>query len=230
MKPQPSLTPHQCRYIAWLLTHRAASDSFESLASTLVDSQVDLNPHQVEAALFACQNPLSRGVILADKVGLGKTIEAGLVISQRWIERRQRILIIALANLRKQRHRELQDKFNPQGLILGAKSYNTIRKHGQQNPFLSATVPIICFHQFAKSKENIKNIKWDIVVLNGMHLPRNVYKIDNIVGKTLKAALEYVHAKIPLTTPPLQNSLLELYGLFSVIDDQIFGDIDSFRA
>ena len=55
----------------------------ESLASTLVDSQVDLNPHQVEAALFACANPLSRGVILADEVGLGKTIEAGLVISQR---------------------------------------------------------------------------------------------------------------------------------------------------
>ena len=76
------------------LTRRAAGDSVESLASTLVDSQVDLNPHQVEAALFACSNPLSRGVILADEVGLGKTIEAGLVISQRWAERRRRILII----------------------------------------------------------------------------------------------------------------------------------------
>ena len=82
------LTPQQCQYVAWLLTRRAPSDTVESLASTLVDSQVDLNPHQVDAALFACQNPLSRGVILADEVGLGKTIEAGLVISQRWAERR----------------------------------------------------------------------------------------------------------------------------------------------
>jgi len=72
---QPLLTPYQSLYFAWLLTRRAAGGS--------VESQVDLNPHQVDAALFACRNPLSRGVILADEVGLGKTIEAGLVISQR---------------------------------------------------------------------------------------------------------------------------------------------------
>lgn len=97
---QPLLTPYQSLYFAWLLTRRAAGGSVDSLASTLVDSQVDLNPHQVDAALFACRNPLSRGVILADEVGLGKTIEAGLVISQRWAERRRRILIIVPANLR----------------------------------------------------------------------------------------------------------------------------------
>ena len=115
---QQLLTQHQCQYYAWLLTRRAAGDTIESLASTLVDSQVDLNPHQVEAALFACSNPLSRGVILADEVGLGKTIEAGLVISQRWAERRRRILIIVPANLRKQWHQELHDKFSLHGLIL----------------------------------------------------------------------------------------------------------------
>ena len=124
----PLLTPHQRQYFAWLLTRRAAGDSVESLAATLVDSLVDLNPHQVEAALFACRNPLSRGVILADEVGLGKTIEAGLVISQRWAERRRRILIIVPANLRKQWHQELLDKFSLHGLILEAKNYNTLRK------------------------------------------------------------------------------------------------------
>lgn len=149
---QQLLTPHQSQYYAWLLTRRAAGDTVESLASTLVDSQVDLNPHQVEAALFACSNPLSRGVILADEVGLGKTIEAGLVISQRWAERRRRILIIVPANLRKQWHQELQDKFNLQGLILEAKNYNTIRKQERQNPFLMASGPVICSYQFAKSK------------------------------------------------------------------------------
>lgn len=133
------LTPHQSQYVAWALTRRAPSDTVESLASTLVDSQVDLNPHQVDAALFACRNPLSRGVILADEVGLGKTIEAGLVISQRWAERRRKILIIVPANLRKQWHQELQDKFGLQGLILEAKSYNAIRKQEQQNPFLIAS-------------------------------------------------------------------------------------------
>ena len=89
------------------------ADSADLLASTLVDAQVDLNPHQVEAALFAFRSPLSKGVILADEVGLGKTIEAGLVIAQRWAERKRRILIITPANLRKQWHQELLDKSPP---------------------------------------------------------------------------------------------------------------------
>lgn len=225
------LTPHQLQYIAWLLTRRAAGDSVESLASTLVDSQVDLNPHQVDAALFACSNPLSRGVILADEVGLGKTIEAGLVISQRWAERRRKILVIVPANLRKQWHQELQEKFGLQGLILEAKSYNTIRKQEQRNPFLSESCPIICSYQFAKAKANdIKDIAWDLVVLDEAHRLRNVYKTSNVIAKTLKEAMAHVYSKVLLTATPLQNSLLELYGLVSFIDDRVFGDLDSFRS
>lgn len=228
---QPLLTPYQSQYYAWLLTRRAASDSVESLASTLVDSQVDLNPHQVEAALFACTNPLSRGVILADEVGLGKTIEAGLVISQRWAERRRRLLIIVPANLRKQWHQELQDKFNLQSLILEAKNYNTIRKQENQNPFLMPSGPVICSYQFAKAKAaDIKDINWDLVVLDEAHRLRNVYKTSNVIAKTIKEALAHVHSKVLLTATPLQNSLLELYGLVSMIDDRVFGDLDSFRA
>jgi ERCC4-related helicase len=227
----PILTEHQRQYYAWLLTRRAAGDSVESLASTLVDSQVDLNPHQVDAALFACRNPLSRGVILADEVGLGKTIEAGLVISQRWAERRRRLLIIVPANLRKQWHQELQDKFNLQGLILETKSYNALRKQGIRNPFVFASGPVICSYQFAKAKaKDVKAIAWDLVVLDEAHRLRNVYKSNNVIGKTLKDALAHVHSKVLLTATPLQNSLLELYGLVSMIDDRVFGDIDSFRA
>ncbi|MDO8732725.1 MAG: SNF2-related protein [Actinomycetota bacterium] len=228
---QQLLTPYQSQYYAWQLTRRAPSDTVESLASTLVDSQVDLNPHQVEAALFACTNPLSRGVILADEVGLGKTIEAGLVISQRWAERRRRLLIIVPANLRKQWHQELQDKFNLQSLILEAKNYNTIRKQENQNPFLMPSGPIICSYQFAKAKAaDIKDINWDLVVLDEAHRLRNVYKTSNVIAKTIKEALAHVHSKVLLTATPLQNSLLELYGLVSMIDDRVFGDLDSFRA
>lgn len=227
----PVLTKHQSQYYAWLLTRRAASDSVESLASTLVDSQVDLNPHQVDAALFACRNPLSRGVILADEVGLGKTIEAGLVISQRWAERRRKILIIVPANLRKQWHQELQDKFHLQGVILEAKNYNAQRKQGNRNPFVQAGGPVICSYQFVKSKAaDIKAIDWDLVVMDEAHRLRNVYKTGNVIARTIKDALEHVHHKVLLTATPLQNSLLELYGLVSMIDDRVFGDVDSFRS
>lgn len=228
---QPLLTKYQSQYYAWLLTRRAASDSVESLASTLVDSQVDLNPHQVDAALFACRNPLSRGVILADEVGLGKTIEAGLVISQRWAERRRKILVIVPANLRKQWHQELQDKFHLQGVILEAKNYSAQRKQGNRNPFVQAGGPVICSYQFVKSKAaDIKAIDWDLVVMDEAHRLRNVYKTGNVIARTIKDALEHVHHKVLLTATPLQNSLLELYGLVSMIDDRVFGDVDSFRS
>lgn len=231
MAQQTPLTPYQSQYVAWLLTRKAAGDTVESLASTLVDSQVDLNPHQVDAALFACRNPLSRGVLLADEVGLGKTIEAGLVISQRWAERRRRILIVVPANLRKQWHQELQDKFGLQGLILEAKSYNAIRKQEGRNPFQTATGPVICSYQFAKSKsKDVKDIAWDLVVLDEAHRLRNVYKKGNVIAATLKDAFDHVHSKVLLTATPLQNSLLELYGLVSIIDDRVFGDLDSFRT
>ncbi|MFC2752016.1 MAG: SNF2-related protein [Cardiobacterium sp.] len=223
------ITPQQSQYLAWQLTRRAASDSIESLAATLVDAQVDLNPHQVDAALFACRNPLSRGVILADEVGLGKTIEAGLVIAQRWAERRHKILIITPANLRKQWHQELQDKFGLGSIILEGKNYNVLRKN-QPNPFQQEDI-IICSYPFAKSKaDDIRRIHWDLAVLDEAHRLRNVYKSGNITARTLKEAMTHVHAKVLLTATPLQNTLLELYGLVSIIDGRVFGDLDSFRA
>src|SRR5271163_996199 len=102
-------TAYHAKYFAYELTKRCASDSMEKLAASLADAQVDLNPHQVEAALFAFRSPLSKGAILADEVGLGKTIEAGILLSQRWAERKRKILIIVPASLRKQWHQELSD-------------------------------------------------------------------------------------------------------------------------
>lgn len=122
------LSNQQKQYLSWLLTKKSADNSIDSLASTLIDSQVDLNPHQVDAALFAFKNPLSQGVLLADEVGLGKTIEAGLVIAQTWAERKKRILIITPANLRKQWYQELYDKFGLKAVIFEAKIYNQLKK------------------------------------------------------------------------------------------------------
>src|SRR5438309_11687408 len=104
-------TAYHAKYFAYELTKRCASDSMEKLAASLADAQVDLNPHQVEAALFAFKSPLSKGAILADEVGLGKTIEAGLVLAQKWTEGKRRILVITPANLRKQWSQALAEKF-----------------------------------------------------------------------------------------------------------------------
>ncbi|MCO6428346.1 SNF2-related protein [Nitrosomonas communis] len=224
------LTAYQASYYAHELTRQCAVDSVDKLAAALTDAQVDLNPHQVEAALFACQNPLSRGVILADEVGLGKTIEAGLVLAQYWAERKRKILIIVPANLRKQWHQELLDKFALDSLILEAKSYNQLKKNGSANPFVELRRPVICSYQFAKAKiADVRIVPWDMVVFDEAHRLRNVYKPSNVIANTLKVGLAGVPSKVLMTATPLQNSLLELYGLVSIIDDRVFGDLDSFR-
>lgn len=224
-----SLTSYHAKYFAYELTKRSASNSMQKLAATLVDAQVDLNPHQVEAALFAFRSPLSKGAILADEVGLGKTIEAGLVISQKWAERKRKILIITPANLRKQWSQELQEKFFLPSLILESKSFNDTIKSGNLNPFNSCDI-VLCSFQFARTKEAyLQQMKWDLVVIDEAHRLRNVYKTSNKIARSIKESLEDA-PKILLTATPLQNSLLELYGLVSIIDDYAFGDLKSFRA
>src|SRR5688572_7516581 len=132
------------------------------MAGTLLDAQVDLNPHQIDAALFATNNPLSKGAILADEVGLGKTIEAGLLIAQRWAERRRRILIIVPANLRKQWHQELADKFGLAAEILEARSFKQALKAGAANPFECPRI-VICSYQFAAAKSDaVRVVPWDL--------------------------------------------------------------------
>jgi SNF2 family DNA or RNA helicase len=159
---------------------------------------------------------------------LGKTIEAGLVISQKWAERKRKVLIIAPSNLRKQWSQELQDKFFIPSVILEAKSFNEQIKNGNLNPFLQPNV-IICSYQFARSKEAyLRAVNWDLAVIDEAHRLRNVYKPNNKIAKAIKNALEN-SPKILLTATPLQNSLQELYGLVSIIDDYSFGDLKSFR-
>lgn len=223
-----NLTPYHTKFFAHELTKRCPSDSLEKLASALVDAQVDLNPHQIEAALFAFRSPLSKGALLADEVGLGKTIEAGLVLSQKWAERKRRILVITPSNLRKQWHQELLEKFFLPCCILETKSYNDTVRQGHVRPFECDDI-IICSYQFARTKAaEISLMRWDLVVIDEAHRLRNVYKPTNVIANTIKHALKDA-PKLLLTATPLQNSLLELYGLVSVVDDRIFGDLKSFK-
>ncbi len=138
-----NISDYHAKYFAYELTKRCASDSLEKRSSTLSNAQVDLNPHQIEAALFAFCSPLSKGAILADEVGLGKTIEAGLVLSQKWAERKRKILLIVPSSLRKQWNAELQEKFFLPSVIPETKSFNQYIKDGNLNPFNQKDVIVI---------------------------------------------------------------------------------------
>lgn len=227
-------SPYQKAWLAdWLTLSGHAEDT---MAQTIASAKVDMNPHQIEAAMFALASPLSNGCILADEVGLGKTIEASLILTQKWAERKRYLLLIVPATLRKQWSQELLEKFSIPTIILEAKNFNQTKKKGYTNPFdleIAFQQPAICIcsYEFAARKEKeLSKIKWDLVVLDEAHKLRNVYKKDGSkIAKKLEAALIGCK-KILLSATPLQNSLLELYGLVSIIDPHFFGDLDSFKA
>ena len=222
-----SITPHQGKYFAYDLTRRA-TNGIDRLSMALFDAAVDLNPHQVEAALFVLHSPLSKGVILADEVGLGKTIEAGIVLCQFWAERKRRLLVICPASLRKQWALELQEKFNLPTLVLDAKAWREAQRNGR-DPLHDKNVLIISMNYANALREELKSVAWDLIVIDEAHKLRNAYRPSNKVGQGIRWAIEDCR-KLLLTATPLQNSLLELYGLSTIIDEQLFGDVDSFRS
>ena len=223
------ITPYQAKYYAYELSKRASSDSSEKFGATLMDAQVELNPHQVEAALFAFKSPYSKGAILADEVGLGKTIEAGILLSQQWAENKKRILIICPSSLRKQWVNELGDKFYLKSEVIESRNFNAKYKEGNKNPFDDGKTIKICSYQFASKKADfIQLTSWDLVILDESHYLRNVHKNPESIAAKIKNALKD-YKKVLLTATPLQNRLDELYGLVSFIDQTVFGDIKTFR-
>ncbi len=224
---QLTLTPHQACYYAHDLTRRAAG-GMDRLSMSLFDAAVDLNPHQIEAALFALESPLSKGVVLADEVGLGKTIEAGIVLCQLWAERKRRLIVLCPASLRKQWAIELEEKFNLPTYVLDARSYRQVLREGE-SPLTGKGIAILSFHFAHRLGEEIKSIPWNLVVIDEAHKLRNAYRPSNKVGQGIRWATEGCR-KLLLTATPLQNSLLELYGLASIIDEHLFGDVNAFRA
>ena len=220
----PLLTEEQQKYIAWLLTSRRSGDDEMRVAGVLSEARVDLNPHQVEAALFALKSPFSKGVVLADEVGLGKTIEAGIVISQYWAEQKRRILIIVPATLRRQWSTEMEEKFFLKSEILERGSLISpdiiLRRHHL----------FICSYQYAaKYADQLSQTNWDLVVIDEAHKLRNVYKNTSAAARRISDAFRH-NKKLLLTATPLQNNIQELYGLVSVIDDKYFGDLKSFNT
>ena len=227
MTTHMSLTPHHAKYFAHDLTRRAMS-GMDRLSMALFDAAVDLNPHQIEAALFALQSPLSKGVILADEVGLGKTIEAGIVLCQFWAERKRRLLVICPASLRKQWAMELEEKFNLPVQVLDAKAYREAQRRGRA-PLNEKAVLVLSMNYANALREELKSVAWDLVVIDEAHKLRNAYRPSNKVGQGIRWATEDCR-KLLLTATPLQNSLLELYGLSTLIDEHLFGDLNSFRS
>ena len=219
------LTDYQAKYYAYELDRSYASDHVGNIAGLLFDAQVEPKPHQIDAALFALQTPFLPGVILADEVGLGKTIEAGIVVSQYWAERRRRILIVTPSTLRQQWQQELFEKFLIPSEILDPRSKDGLLATGADR---QATV-LICSYEFARRYEQQLLKSWDLVVADEAHRLRNHWTGRAKAASAVAHIVLNAHKTVLLTATPLQNRLEELYGLVSVFDPSYFTSLDAFR-
>lgn len=223
-----TFTDYHAKYYAYELTRQSSDDDVERLSTSLFDASVDLNPHQIEAALFALRSPLSKGVVLADEVGLGKTIEAGIVLCQYWAERKRNLLVICPAPLRRQWAAELTEKFNLPCIILDSIAVRKMKAEGHYSPFKQSKVIILSYHYASRMEDELIAVPWDLVTIDEAHKLRNAHRTNNRMGQALRRAL-VGRQKLLLTATPLQNSLIELYGLSTLIDDELFGDDKIFR-
>lgn len=219
------LNEYQAKFYAYELQRSYASDHVGKLAGLLFDAQVEPKPHQIDAALFALQTHFLRGVILADEVGLGKTIEAGIVISQYWAERKRNILIIVPSSLRQQWQQELFEKFRIPSTILDSKS-----KAIQLSRTTSlATEVLICSYDFALRHQTSLLRAWDLVVADEAHRLRNHWTGKTKAAEAIAQIVASASKTVLLTATPLQNRLEELYGIVSVFDPTYFHSLDAFR-
>lgn len=219
------LNAFQAKYFAHELRRSFANDHVGKLAGLLFDAQVEPKPHQIDAALFALQTPFLKGVILADEVGLGKTIEAGLVITEYWAERKRRILIVVPSSLKQQWQQELSEKFNLQAELMdgGNCSHLLNRQAGNGNSGI-----LICSYEFVQRNESKLLRQWDLVVCDEAHRLRSFYRHGKI-ATSVSHALKNAKKSVLLTATPMQNNLDELYGLVSTFDHEYFHSLKAFR-
>ncbi|MEO7905261.1 MAG: SNF2-related protein, partial [Candidatus Saccharimonadales bacterium] len=213
---------YQAKYVVHELERVYANDDVAKLSGLMFDAQITPTPHQIDAALFALDSPNTRGIIMADEVGLGKTIEAGIVIMQYWAERRRKVLIVSPSSLRQQWAQELQEKFNLPTTLIDSKSIKSQSSVSKDGIY-------ICSYEFAnRNVEKLTN-GWDLLILDEAHKLRNFYKNKQGIASAISDIAKGANKALLLTATPLQNKLEELYGLVSVVDPNYFHSFDVFK-
>ena len=211
----------------------------------ITNSRLTLMPHQINVAHRLSEDYFPR-VILADEVGLGKTIEAGIYIKEMMARNlADRILIIVPATLVKQWSWELSNKFNIDFTIYDGKKTKDLLKKGNhrkskllQNPFYYDNL-IICSLQFARNPkyaELLAQISWDIAIFDEAHHLRRY--VTNLSTGKYRETLNYVLGRkisenceslLLLTATPLQLHSFDLYSLIELIQGEAFANFSDFE-
>ena len=210
------MTPFHTMYAARYLVE--FSHGGDRLIPAYASSNIEIYPYQIAAAMFALRSPYLKGAVLADEGSLGKTYESLLAISQLYFEGRDRILVIVPTPLLRQWSEILENRFS---VPFDVADRETV---ADGNPFDSNSVVLITYEYAALNVELIEKIEWNIAVFEEAH---RLAKPDNKTTIALKEAVGDAF-KLLLTATPMQNSIMDLYGLIEFIDTGALGDADAF--
>jgi len=183
-------------------------------------------PHQLEAAARVLRHMQGRA-ILADEVGLGKTIEAGIVLSElRLRGLAGRTLVLAPAGLVGQWREELERKFALPCAIADARFGSADPRSGAAPV---ATEPVVIASLAAARRERLAATlsaqSWDLVIVDEAHRLKNARSASARLARSLRA--RYL---LLLTATPIENRLADLFQLVSLVRPGLLGDAAAFRA
>ena len=200
------------------------SHIFDKLSS-LSNSRTRLLPHQIEAT-YLVVNSLKPRFILADEVGLGKTVEAGLIIKELMLRKGYtRVLVAVPAPLTVQWQQEMKSKFNEDFTILSRKNYEHISRNWSRHKKIITSIDFIKNEKYA---ENILKVKWDIAVFDEAHrLRRDYSKVTRAYSFAEKISLN-APSILLLSATPFRGKLEELFYLIRLVDVHILGPHSAF--
>ena len=203
--------------------------------STLGNARVELREHQV-GVLHRVATSYPHRFLLADEVGLGKTIEAGLILKELKARRMaDRVLIIVPAGLRRQWQFEMLNKFNERFAIFTTQTVRYLTDQGSTNPWRENS-HVICSHDFAARPETrhmeIAQAGWDLIIIDEAHHARrnsnNTTLLYRFAQKLTDPELDRDQSMLLLTATPMQLEREELYALIELLDPALFPSEESF--
>lgn len=221
-----SLTPFHAIYKARKLS--AYAYGRDRLVPVFASSDIQVYPYQIAAAQFALRSPYLKGVILCDEGSLGKTYEALLAVTQLWYEGKNNILLVVPTSLLAQWGDVLENSFTvPYHIIDSATAFDALTAAGGENPFRQDGYVLTTYNFAAEKADEISRIQWDVAVFEEAHHLRRLHTGTNKTAAALRDAVGDAF-KILLTATPMQNSIMDVYGLISFIDDSVFPDEEQF--
>lgn len=221
-------TPFHAYYTARILDSLSGEDGF---VAAFASSDIKIYPFQIAAANFALRSPYQKGAIHCDEAGMGKSHEAMLIITQKWLESQSCILLlIPNADLLRQ-WTEMIDRYYtiPYIALTNREDWNANISDDNPNAFLQDTIVISTYDFAADNESAVKDIHWDLTVFEEANALSSVYREDNKQAKILKRIADGSF-KLLLTGTPIEKNIMDLYGLIWFIDETVLPDEQEFLS